>query len=196
MVDKLGLTFAKDTRYGRKTFKFNMTNHLQDKTSSGSESACLKIADWIVDNAETSVWMNMPLWHITNGWRIVLIEPTNPLWTLLDGESKTKQLNWLIFKNHPKRSNEILVTHFGPFGRGKNDEFQENFRKNKSRFFEKLAEHIAILKDEKVSDEEKEKSKKAFQAHIDNHYIKAKSNLCSQIDVIKATITDTIRFIY
>jgi hypothetical protein len=92
MVDKLGLTFVKDTRYGRKTFKFNMTNHLQDKTSSGSESACHKIADWIVDNAETSAWMNMPLWHITRGWRIVLIEPTNPFWILLDGESKKKPL--------------------------------------------------------------------------------------------------------
>ncbi len=59
-----------------------------------------------------------------------------------------------------------------------------------------MAEHLAILKDEKVSDEEKEKSKKAFQTHIDNHYIKAKRNLHSQIDVIKAIITDTIRFIY
>jgi hypothetical protein len=59
-----------------------------------------------------------------------------------------------------------------------------------------LAAHLAILKDEKVSEEQKEKSKKAFQTHIDNHYIKAKSNLYLQIDVIKAIITDIIRFIY
>ena len=196
MSDKLSVTFVVDTRYRRKTFKFIMTNHLQDKTSNGSETACRKIADWIVDNAETSIWMNMPLWHITGGWRIVLIEPTNPLWHLLDSESKTKPLNWLIFKNHPKRSSEILVTHFGPFGTRKNDEFKENFRKTKNRFFEKMAEHLAILNDEKVSEEQKKKSKKAHQAHIDNHYIKVKRNLYSEIDIIKATITDIIRFIY
>ena len=196
MANKLNLTIEKGTKYGRKTFSFTMTNHLQDKTPNGSNSACHKIADWIVENAETSIWMNMPLWHITSGYRIVLIEPTNPLWILLDDESKKNPLNWLIFQNHPIKSNNIRVTHFGPFGRAKNDDFKEKFNQNKTRFFQKLAEHIAILNDEKVSDEQKAKSKKAFQAHIDCNYIKAKSDLYSQVDVAKATITAIIRLIY
>jgi len=56
----------------------------------------------------------------------MLITRGHPLFKFLDGESRRKRYNWLIFK---RAGNNITVTHFGPFGRNKSDDFEDTLDK-------------------------------------------------------------------
>ena len=188
---KINLT--KETKFGLKTFKFLMIANLQDASLEGLEPACHQIADWIVENAGTSVWMNLPIWHLSEGFRIYPISGDNPLWLLLDGVSKKSPSNWLVFKNNPKSSDEIVVTHFGPLGVIRKEiELGKDEEQNWERLFEDKSRHRGPSADP----EEKERSRKALQGHIDAHYAKAKEELFSSIEVQKAVVVDVIKFIH
>lgn len=64
------------------------------------------------------------------------------------------------------------------------------------KFFDEKARFLEKCGDPRATQEEKEKSKKAFQAHVDGNYMKATSQLLSAIEVTKATVTDIIKFLY
>ncbi len=96
-------------------FKFDMNNHLKDRSVEGVTHACEEIADWIIYNADKSNWIEIPNWFKmdTSEYRFVRIDQYHPLWNLLDKKSQ-KTKNWLIFKynKQDKTKIKIIVTHF------------------------------------------------------------------------------------
>ncbi len=195
-MDKINLSFDEITKYGKKKFNFNMTNHLKDKTSKGIENACKEIADWILNNSEANKWIELPLWYISNNFRIIPVYPTDPIWFLLDDESKKSAVNWLIFKNHPRKSMKIEVTHFGPFGSKKNEDFDKKFNEIKYIFNEIVNKHLSLLKNTQLSEKQMEEEIKNFQELIICNYMKARSNLSSQIKHFKDKMIDIIGIIF
>jgi hypothetical protein len=108
------------------------------------DTAMERIANWIVENADSPDWMEGPLWIILNV-RIAQIYQGHRLWDLLDDFSQQAGFrNYLMWQGHVKNSDTISVTHFGPLGWGQEQEMKRYFNNYKDLFFIDMLGQLGI----------------------------------------------------
>jgi hypothetical protein len=180
-------------------FKFDMNNHLKDRSVEGVHDACEEIADWIIYNADKSNWIEIPNWFKmdTSEYRFVRIDQYHPLWHLLDKKSQ-KTKNWLIFKynKQDKTKIKIIVTHFGPLGTAKNQKFEPNYQQTNIDFKNDYDQYKHDLNDVNIHLENEKKIRYDFFKKLDDNYIKAMSDLQDQIDSFIVKLKDLVYFIF
>ena len=165
-------------------FWFKMTKHYREPEDLSIDS----IAGWIEGNGlDLYNWLPSTfalLWVILDAvtgdlpTRLARIKATHPLFVNLDDSSQScenslKCSNWLMWKGDIKRKEqEIKVTHFGPFGREKKEEFEKTTSRMKSKFAEGLKKiGISSRADILEKDGKKENANKwnEFKGHIGPH---------------------------
>jgi len=92
----------------------------------------------------------------------MLITRGHPLFKFLDGESRRKRYNWLIFK---RAGNNITVTHFGPFGRNKSDDFEDTLDKTNHalKILKRMWDALNSPNISTMSEEEKERERERIR---------------------------------
>lgn len=100
-----------------KSFGFYMTDHLDPLQSQKTilTDICRTISAGFVP-----IFPNYA--RLLGGHRIMLIPPTHWLFQYLDQQSQNEIANFLIFH---MQGNSVTVTHFGPFGKFKENNFKE-----------------------------------------------------------------------
>ena len=89
-----------------------MTNHMNPTYKP--ETQLNTIIHWILNTEDQTKMVLEQQWF----WARVQVDPQHPLFFLLDHRSQQNNSNWLIYKTtiSQYRDNDMLVTHFGPFG--------------------------------------------------------------------------------
>lgn len=143
------------------TFSFCMTNHLnpQIPVDECLTAICRKISRYHK--------LTFPNWTRLKGdFRLIRITESDDLFQYLDANSQSKTLNWLIFS---RVDNKIVVTHFGPFGGEKDEDFEENVDQT-CRSLKKLKEAWRMVNSSSKPEKQKEKERDEIKAEIQANY--------------------------
>ena len=158
-------------------FSFDMTNHLNPQIP---EDQCLKA---ICSKISSYHKLTFPNWTRLKGvFRIIQINSSDDLFQYLDANSQRKTLNWLIFS---RVDNNIVVSHFGPFGKDKNGDFEEKVDQTRLSL-QKLKDFWLKVNSSSRSEKQKEKERNDTIA-------KVKANYWAAVQVVEEEVEDKKR---
>ncbi|OWF35903.1 uncharacterized protein LOC110442377 [Mizuhopecten yessoensis] len=169
------------------TFSFNMTNHLDPLVSEDDSltAICEKISSYHQ--------LMFPNWtRLRADFRIIRITPENELFEYLDANSRGKLLNWLIFS---RVGDQIIVTHFGPFGKKKENDFEDNVDQTRLSL-QKLRDIWLQVRSSSKPQSQKETELKAIRTKILEEFwglIKASEE---QIEAKKRELKEVTEFVF
>ena len=158
-------------------FSFHMTNHLNSQIP---EDVCLTA---ICSKISSYHMLTFPNWtRLKRDFRIIRINSSDDLFQYLDANSQRKTLNWLIFS---RIGNNIVVSHFGPFGREKDEDFEEKVDQTRLSL-QKLKGVWLQVNSSSRSEKQKEKERNDIIA-------KVKSDYWAAVQVVQEKIEDKKR---
>lgn len=133
------------------SFGFCMTDHLDPLQSQNTilTDVCQTISAGFVPRFPNYA-------RLLGGNRILLILPRHWLFQYLDRQSQNEIANFLIFN---MQGNSVTVTHFGPFGKAKENDFKEKIRNTEKSLKDLKKRWWYAVKSKPVGKRKREKAK-------------------------------------
>lgn len=173
----------------RRTFSFMMTDHLNPQIAQNT------ILRDICQTITGAYQARFPIWaRLLGGHRIFLIPPQHRLFQYLDQDSKNKLINFLIFQ---RQGNGITVTHFGPFGNIKENDFKIKISITQ-RALQNLKQRWNALKSpgNKMSEEEKDRERDRIIGELMKNYWAKVLDFESKIASKKEQLKDLLHRVF
>jgi len=182
-----------------------MTDHcdINYRNSQGREEIMNEIVSWLYDNARGTQWLeNGPPWaHVagSRGVRVVQITPLNPLWNLLDHESRnrTPTRNYLMWTGHIWDDSVIEITHFGPLGVGQDPDRKKDLDEFDNYFLQRMRERFPSRQElDNMNSKQREKTEEEMETYIEREFLKIFQQLETTIEEVQKALKDVIELIF
>ena len=114
-------------------------------------------------------------------------------------DNESQRGNFLIWNNHIKLSNTIVVTHFGPLGKDNGNKLRVDFNHHDDDFFKDICKSLEIqsIKDlDNMTESERKSKAETAKVRIDGRYLALKHELAGMIEEFQATLKTTIKAVF
>ncbi|OWF35905.1 uncharacterized protein LOC110442368 [Mizuhopecten yessoensis] len=125
-------------------------------------------------------------------FRIIKITSNNELFIYLDSNSREKKLNWLIFS---RVGDQIIVTHFGPLGKKKDNDFDDKVDQTR-RSLKTLKDIWILVSSSCMPKEEKEVKQNATVNGVKEKFLVMMQAVKEQIEAKKEEIEKAIMIVF